>query len=507
MELKLSKQPVGISETVYDSTVEQPLECDVLLPDYCPDIQKILRCEVVLALLACNVEGDRLKLDGMAAAHLYYVDEEGCLRHAEYKIPYAKVIELRGAPQGPVVEVTQNVDYFNCRAVSARRLDMRGAVSIQSRVTGQSEEQIVSGATGMGIQLRSETLESVRMLPSSSRQAELREDLELGYGKPPIGEILRVSATARVTDYKVITGKIVTKGEATVRVLYRCEEEAAKLEMMEYTLPVSQVVDLEGLEETCDCGVWYDVCTVEAQPKRGGDGENRMVTLHLTLSAMARASKPVTFDAACDCYSTECEVRQVQKQVPFLQLLGHIAETCGVKETMEGEELMNVIDLWCAASSISTRVEADTATVSGRLQMCVFAANREEKIVYQEQTREFTQKISLPKACDSAVFTPRVTVESVSFAMSGAHPEVRCNLGIAGELYNRCTRQVLCDIEADPSRKKNRRENLLYLYYPAEQESLWEIAKRYNTSVEAIRKSNAAEQSAGGKTMLLIPMQ
>ena len=87
MELILQKQTVSINETIYDGVVEQPLECDVLLPDYCPDIQKILRCEVVPSLLLTAVNGDKLSVDGMAMAHLYYLDENGCIRHAEYKIP------------------------------------------------------------------------------------------------------------------------------------------------------------------------------------------------------------------------------------------------------------------------------------------------------------------------------------------------------------------------------------------------------------------------------------
>lgn len=150
MELNLQKQTVSINETIYDGVVEQPLECDVLLPDYCPDIQKILRCEVVPSLLLTAVNGDKLSVDGMAMAHLYYLDENGCIRHAEYKIPYTRVVELRCAPQNPSVCVTQSVDYFNCRAVSSRRLDMRGAVTMNVRVTGQTEEEVLVAARGRG---------------------------------------------------------------------------------------------------------------------------------------------------------------------------------------------------------------------------------------------------------------------------------------------------------------------------------------------------------------------
>lgn len=508
MELTLTRQPVSVMETLYEGTAEQPLECDVLLPDYCPDIQKILRCEVTLSLLSWNVQGERCTLDGMAAAHLYYVDEQGCLRHAEYKIPYAKTLELRAEPAKPVVDITQTVDYFNCRAVSPRRLDMRGAASIACRITGQTEEQVVCGAEGMGLQLRRESMETVRLLPCAPHRAELHEEVELGYGKPPVGEVLHLSAMARVSDYKVITGKIVVKGEAAIRVLYRCEEEESQLETMEYTLPVSQVVDIEGLEEDCDCVVWYEVCDAAAQPKRSDTGENTLLTLDLSLNAMARAAKRATVEAACDSYSTEYECRQELKQIPVLEYLGPVSELCAVKETLEAEGVKAVVDLWCSPGSVTARGDAESVTVSGKMMLCMLARNGNDDLFYHEQPAEFSKKIMLPKACETVQFTPKIQVDNVSFSMNGAQPEARCNATIFGELYGRRTKQLLCGVETDASRKKERKDNMLYLYFTSGQESLWDVAKRYNTSVEAIQQGNGLDNLAtADKTMLLIPMQ
>lgn len=508
MELTLSKQPVSVMETLYDGTAEQPLECDVLLPDHCPDIGKILRCEVTLSLLAWNIQGERATLDGMAAAHLYYADEQGGLRHAEYKIPYTKTLELRAEPIKPVVDITQAVDYFNCRAVSPRRLDMRGAASIFCRITGQNEEQVVCGAEGMGLQLRKESVDTVRMLPCAPQRTELHEDVELGYGKPAVGEILRLSAAARVTDYKVISGKIVLKGEAAVHVLYACEDDDTLLETMEYTLPVSQVMDVDGLDEDCDCTVWYEVCDTAAQPKRNDAGENTLLTLDISLNALAHAAKRTAIEAACDCYSTEYECRQDSKQVPFLEFLGPVTEQATVKETLDADEVKSVVDLWCVAGGVSARTEADFVTVNGKLSICMLARNNNDELFYHEQPKEFTQKIPLPDPGENVMFTPRVAVDNVSFSMSGAQPEARCNVTVFGELYGRRTKQLLCGVETDPSRKKERRDNMLYLYFADGQESLWDVAKRYNTSVAAIQKGNALDNMATGeKTMLLIPMQ
>lgn len=510
MELNLHKQAVLVSEVVYDGVSEQPIECDVLLPDYCPDIQRILRCEVLPVLLSATVAGDRLAVDGMAAAHLYYLTEEGCLRHAEYKIPYTKTIELRTAPTAPSITVAQSVDYFNCRAVSPRRLDMRGAVTVTATVSGRVEEQVVCGAQGAGLQLQGETTESTVLVGQATRQMALREELELAYGKPSVGSVLRYTASASVSDYKVISGKLVTKGEIAVRILYGCEDNAAKLELMEYTLPLSAVVELEGVDEDCVCGVRYNVCTLELTAKNNDDGECRAFALEASVNACVVAHRRAVIETASDCYSTAFECKQQQKQLPLMKLMDMISESCMYRETLAlPPSVKSIIELWCVVSAVTVKPEANAAVVSGRVTVCMFTYESDDTIAYYDQNREFSQKISVREDYETLVFSPTVCAETATFSMSGHEKmEVRCALQIRGAMHNRYRKNVICDITLDETRPKVRAENRLYLYYASEREPVWEIAKRYNTSVEAIEAGNRVEDAtAGGRQLLLIPMK
>ena len=510
MELNLAKQTVSINEVIYDGTAEQPIECDVLLPDYCPDIQKILRCEVVPSILSSMVNGDKLAIDGMAVAHLYYLDEERCIRHTEYKIPYTKVIELRTAPITPTVCVSQSVEYFNCRAVSQRRLDMRGAVTMAIKVTSQGEEEVVCDATGMGMQLCHDRVENIKILPQVTRQLTIREEVELGSGKSPIGGVIRYNASAEVVDYKVITSKVITKGEVSIKIIYACEEDSRKLDMMEYALPVSQIIDIDNVDEDCLCNVWYDVCSVEITPKRDPEGENRIFSLEIAINACATAHRKVELEACSDCYSTCYECKQQSKQVPFLQLVDIANENCMYKETLDlPPNVKGIIDTWCVASSVMAKVEKDCIVVSGKLNICMFVYEEDDEIAYYDQMQEFTHKIQLSQGYDAVMFSPMVRVDATTFSMTGHEKiEVRCTIKIKGSIYNQYRKNVLCDVSVDESRCKSRQDNLLYLYYPTEKESVWDIAKRYNTSVAAIMDGNHLEdKDLGAAKMLIIPMK
>lgn len=133
MELKLQKQPVAVCELLLDTVAEYPIECDLLLPDYCPDIVRVLCCRVQASCSDCSARKSTLTVEGMAAVSLCYIGEVGGMRKAEYKIPFSKSFELSREVTQPICSVTiepgadQLPRRFEAPPRSARRADAAGA--------------------------------------------------------------------------------------------------------------------------------------------------------------------------------------------------------------------------------------------------------------------------------------------------------------------------------------------------------------------------------------------
>ncbi len=64
---------------------------------------------------------------------------------------------------------------------------------------------------------------------------------------------MRTDASALVEDVKVVADKLIVKGEALIKVLYMGSIENGTLETMEFSIPVSQIVDAPGTDEGCLC--------------------------------------------------------------------------------------------------------------------------------------------------------------------------------------------------------------------------------------------------------------
>ena len=65
MDLTITREPVYVSEVIYDGQAEQGVEFDYILPDYYPDIFKILKCTLKPKIVSYNISGDKLICDGI----------------------------------------------------------------------------------------------------------------------------------------------------------------------------------------------------------------------------------------------------------------------------------------------------------------------------------------------------------------------------------------------------------------------------------------------------------
>lgn len=505
MELKLNKQPLYPSEVLLDTTVEQPVECDAMLPDDCPDLVRVLRCVMTPVVTARRLNGGQLEVEGIARLTVYYVASGEELTKAEFKVPFSRLMELRGEAQSPGVTVSAAPGYINCRGVGQRRLDIRGAVTLTVRVIHCRKEEAVSGGEEPELELREEQVDGVRILGQESRESHLEQTLELTYGKPPILRILRWQCSPRIVECRASGGRVSVKGELEVRMLYH--SVSGEWEQMNFTVPAAAALEMEGADEDSLCDSRMEVLSLELEPGEDGQGENRCVVLTGSVLFTVRIHGGYQAQICTDCYSTRHPCTFRTRRHTLLREVRPVREPFPMRQTMPlPENTQQVLDLWSEPGSWSLRPEAGGVGIEGKITLCMLVKTKEGEILYLDKNVPFTQKLNMELPAGQTDL--RLEAESSDFALTGGGVELRCQLVLEGMIYLTGEQSVIESLEVD---EKKPREGLmapgLYLYLAEEGESLWEIAKRYNTSIRRIQEENPEEERQPGKReVLLVPV-
>ncbi|MBQ9374913.1 MAG: DUF3794 domain-containing protein [Ruminococcus sp.] len=514
MDFKVNKEIFTASTVVLDTSCEQSVERDFVLPDYCPDIFRVLKCRVIPKILSQSINGEKITFELAVLIRVLYQSEgSGKLNCLEQKATYSKSVEISGECSNPMVSITPHTDYVNCRVVNQRRLDVRGAVTSRVRVTAEKKQPVIVDAFGGNIQLKKTLVTYPAKRLVSSKRVTVIEELELGAAKPQIDAVIRSDCTVFPHEQKIIAGKLVTKGDAEISMLYTCtngEEERA--EPMKFTIPFSQIIDIEGIDESYEAFVDIIPASCEIMPKGEADS---LLECELVLIVNCTALKFETKEAVCDAYSTcyECELENVGCRVDSKPVLIGDTHELTAQVKYEDEGIKCIYDAWCEADNLSVRFDDEKGkyVASCNVNFTVVGKNENDSPVYLETEAAFDHDIDLPDdySDDNSYIDAKTRVKSCSYHLLDENTaEVKAEIEICGYLYDACAKTMLSNLRTLPDKPKEKQENYaLKLCYCNGEEDIWEIAKKYSTSVSAILDENdLADDKPLDYGMLLIPL-
>lgn len=516
MELRINRETVTAAETVFDGIQEQGVELDYILPDYYPDIFRLVRCEVVPSVTNYSVSGGRLNYELVCSIRILYCSEESSvLRCVSQRQCFSKSVELSELCGTPTVTLVPKADHVNYRAVNKRRLDLRGAVSIKIRVDGEKAHELISGAEGCHIQLKKIPVRYAAKKLTAQKSIQLMEETELPTTQPPVINIVASRCTVRECEKKMISGKLLVKGNADAEVLYSCEDDSGSgaLEAMSYGIPFSQIIDIDGLDDSCECTVNAEAVCCEITPSADKNGDNRVLKTELELRIICRAVKTASVMVVEDAYSTvhPCEVKTTAVMAEQMPVTMTENFRCSAK-LAEGENVpQTVYGMWCTPKNINAHLSDDgqMLVISGMLTYTSAVRDMNGMISMPDKDETFEETVQLDRELSGGGIGCEVEVVGVSYNM-GADNVLTASAELRAVISSKASESVMgvTDIFVDDSVKKQRDgDYAIKLYYGTENEEVWDIAKRYSTCVSSVIEENELTGDrlrSGG--MLLIPI-
>jgi LysM repeat protein len=517
MELNLSKEPVFLSEVIYDGQTEQGVEFDYVLPDYFPDIFKVLKCTLTPTIISYSVSGSQLFCDGVVYIKVLYLTGGSNRVHCiEQRYTYSKTIDLVKNAENAAVIIQPKTDYCNCRATSGRRIDVRGAVSCKIKVHCARKTEMITGAEGLGVETKKTALSYCGEKLSVSRQFVSREDIETGASSSGSVSIIHHDVNIAVTDCKVIANKVIVKGEAQIKALYIIrkseDDENNTTEVMEAAVPVSQIMDLEGVSENHVCFVNLIVMDCDLEVRPGEAGETRVFACDLTIDCSVTAHLESNVSPVSDIYSTDFETSFTVATIKAESLPHIISQQLNLKSSLEctDGELAEIFDARCDVINVVCRARGTAElTITGQMNMQAIGVLDSGVPVFIEKSEPFELTTEVPAIGSEYSIEPNLQVTHVAFSISADNRvDIRVNLSFNGCLYLINSINVIRDIAVNQEKPKEKKaEYALKLYYAEDGEDVWGIAKRYNTSADAIITENDLEgDRIEAPSMLLIPI-
>ncbi|MBR3972051.1 MAG: DUF3794 domain-containing protein [Ruminococcus sp.] len=505
MDYVLKKRALCSTQEILDTVLQQAVDLDFTLPDYCPDIEKILKCSLVPKIYTRSLSAGQLRIDGASVVRVLYCDsQKNALRCCEQTLPFSATVPVNSDIPENIILTTAKPEYLNCRALSQRRLSVHGAFSLYASVIGKKIFDVFEEAEDSCLQIKCENKEVCELCEFTQEQLSINESVSIS-AKNNIETIVRSQLTALVTDYKESGDKLILSGEITLRMLYVCDSMTGETDQFIYVFPFTQSIG--ALVQGCDIAdVRLDVLCYDLMLRSEMLSEEPLLNIDVKLCASFLGYKKQSLTYISDAYSVKDNTELSFEAVPLCcDILSVVADGVVKAPVSLGDKnVRKIIDIFCEEPSLTVSISDNIAQFKGKANVCIIALTEGDELICVERPVDIDVSHTLDKTYGYAK-NPAAQITSLSFRMSDNNQlELRLDMRLSAllgtvEAINQVT-------EAKKTGEADFDNNCaLTLYYARGGERVWDIAKAYKTPIESICSENSlCDELLSEDRMLLI---
>ena len=506
MEITLEKQSISLEKSVREEVLEQAIDNEIMLPDFCSNIGRILKCCAKGKIISKRIVNSVLNIDGNVFLTVFYIDEEGCLKTFEQTLSFYRELSLE-KDREIYAFVGCKIEHIGCRMLSARKLEVHGSLSLSVKLYEKETAECIESTPEKDIQLCHESKNITLTVGRAEKYTALTDEIELDSDSDPVTCIVRSGGRVENTECKTMAGKVIVKGELCLTVCYMTDRKNF-IKEIDSVIPFTQIVDASESNEDCFARARSELTALEVRTKTGFDGEVRAFTVSAGINSEITICKNREIIFATDAYSTKNKIDVKCEKICFEKNLSEVRENFSEEYNVDfGTEINGISDIFGEATVTDIKTSGGGIAINGTVQICIIACDGDMSTVYFEKTVDFSHEVCRGEQTAGLKISPEVFIKSFGYELSGVCAKIKVNMLLCGQIKECFDLKLLSDIavtEEDAFSKERR--PALTVYYTSEEEKLFEIARKYHTTVDAVKKANGFERDTSEKGMrILLP--
>ncbi|MBR4940921.1 MAG: DUF3794 domain-containing protein [Clostridia bacterium] len=504
MELELKKGTFRCFAPVFSKCLTAEESSDAVVPDSKPDILRIIDSSGWAEITGKELRGGKIYLSGAVRCFVIYASEgDGGPESVPVTLKFSVCADVGGdIPKGAFVKsCIENVTVL-AREQNPRRISVRATVRMEvSLWTGEDRwwcEDIESAAEH-GVELLCEDLRTMTVSGIGEKLLNISESAELGEIKVSGAELLKWELRPRVSEAKLIPGKIVFKGEIALCALIKTPEDPVQTAHVTLSVPFSGVTDCVGADTDADGNLNAECFDSELSVSEEPGTGRGILNLKTNLGVWAEARRVIPINAVTDAYSVS---ENLKAQFSPFALCPEFSKYSVRADLREGIPAgIGVKKVFCADGHIE-----EISVCDGELCAVVGA-----RVIFEgadgsvySAVKNLRAAAAVPGVSEGVAVDYRVTGEGYRIS---AEDEIEFTAAVeaAVEVRREEVKNLLSGASVIPVERNGRRPSLT-LCGMLDGESWWDLGKRMRARVEDILSANGiSETDPPGDRMLLIP--
>lgn len=496
MEIKTENQTIKSFREISRQIKKIQETAETVVPDTNDDIGKIVSTNTELYLKSKEVSGRGVLIGGEAEISVLYITEgENAVSFLRTVKAFSLEYDVDGADNDTVAQIALSVSNTETRVLNPRKLAV--TVEISGDMSCYKQENAITASrlpqTEMTIHARTETQTAVMINSACEKTFAYNEQFTFPSAKPVPQKLIWQKPVFEMGETQLIGTKALVKGSFQIALCYLSDSVDYPVQWS-FSAPFSQLLDIS--QEKMDLsGVRMEISSSYFELVDTISGEKALdVEIHAVMQLVSYFYQEVSVisDAYCNCLPLSCvmqperlwDLSEVQRMLLSSDGQISIAEDC--KDVLSVHSTLAGVSVSRSRAEATVNVDILYQTRDGSLSAVHRSIILEQECALAD-ARLVAAKLSPAELrSEGSALTGRISVE-LSTRSSSVREVSRVESMELDE-------ENPFDLSAFPSVTLVR----------AEEETVWELAKKYHSCPEKITAVNCFEADVRG-CMLMIP--
>ncbi|WP_297422814.1 SPOCS domain-containing protein [Clostridium sp.] len=499
-DIDIVKENVQFEQLLRENNSNTVLKDEYLIPDTHPDVQEILTVEARPMITNKELIGDKIIIEGKVEyTVIYLAKEDGFVASSvNYNQNFTNNIDLNQGENRVVCEASCNVEHIEANIMNERKISIQGIITVEWELYKSNEFEFVKDIEGCDdVEVLKKT-ESINKI-SATEDAELvgKSMIRVGMDKPQISKILKCSLLLHKKEIKILEDKIYLGCYCKLNILYK-GDDSKEIIPLEDDIYLSKEEEIKGITSDMIPTVSYEVANNDLMLEEDDLGEVRIINNEFVVKANVKIYSKENIDTIKDAYSTKCllGLKKDEHEVGILHGVNSsesvIKYNIQLKENDPRPE--HIISANGTVILTDKQVMRDRVVVEGIIKADVLYKTTDEDKYLSHIKAEipFSAMIDILGADESMKSIVKGTLENMDAAIEGNSIAVKANVILSGKVLYKTNKEFISDIvEEEGSIPEKKASITIYVVGPGD--TYWNLAKKYNTTVDDLIKINKIE--------------
>lgn len=513
-QIDVIKEVVRYEQLLRENSSNHVLKGEYLIRDsQYPDMKEVLGVDAKANITNKEILGDKLMVEGNLSYIVFYLPKDEVLlddsvnriHSVIFTDKFANYLDLNNDEHSVWSDVECEIEHIEANWMNERKVGIDGVMTLRWQVYKNGEFEYVKDIEGkddVQILKKEESLNGLK----GQKEIELmgKTILKVTMDKPEIEEVLKCTINIHKKEVKLAEEKFYVGFYCKVIVLYKAKDTKG-LCCLEDDVYLSKEEELPGVNQDMIPYLKLSIKDYECNVDTDDLGEARLVNIEFLVKGRVKVYSKEALEMLKDAYSPTMNLELIKERRTFGDILSMINTNVMVKDNIRiGENqprIDQIITSYGSPIILDKSIEGNRVRVEGIIKLSIIYKVVGEELDYgiMHQEVPFTNDVDLKAYNKDAQAVVKANLESLDTLIEGNNISIRGNIGLEVKaVYDRIVECVVDMLEGEVQESTNK--SSITIYVVGNNDTLWELAKKYNTTIEELRRLNNLESNYEVKT-------